>query len=116
MGKNEPFLCGDETGALVADYGTWSVKCGFAGEDLPKIEVIAEVGTLKDAMEDTNGSNYVCGINRLTALQNKVELANPCTIEDSQLFYDFDMFDSNITFCFKDKLSSNLEKHPFMLY
>ena len=38
---------GDEVGALVFDPGHFSLRVGYAGEDCPKAEIPAHVGTLK---------------------------------------------------------------------
>ena len=37
---------GDEVGALVFDPGHFSLRVGYAGEDCPKAEIPANVGTL----------------------------------------------------------------------
>ena len=36
---------GDEVGALVFDPGHFSLRVGYAGEDCPKAEIPAHVGT-----------------------------------------------------------------------
>ena len=38
---------GDEVGALVFDPGHFSLRVGYAGEDCPKAEIPAHVGTFK---------------------------------------------------------------------
>ena len=40
---------GDEVGALVFDPGHYSLRVGYAGEDSPKAEIPAYVGTSPDA-------------------------------------------------------------------
>ena len=32
----KPYLGGDDVGAIVADFGHYSTKMGFAGEDSPR--------------------------------------------------------------------------------
>ena len=43
---------GDEVGALVFDPGHFSLRVGYAGEDCPKAEIPAHVGTLHNELID----------------------------------------------------------------
>lgn len=42
---------GDEVGALVFDYGSHTIRAGFAGEDLPKADIPAMIGAVEDEVK-----------------------------------------------------------------
>lgn len=37
-------MISDEVGALVMDFGSYSVRAGYAGEDSPKVEFPSTIG------------------------------------------------------------------------
>uniref|UniRef100_A0A1E1XFB4 Putative actin-like protein 6a n=1 Tax=Amblyomma aureolatum TaxID=187763 RepID=A0A1E1XFB4_9ACAR len=43
---------GDEVGALVFDFGHYSVRAGYAGEDSPKAEIPSSVGVIEELLAD----------------------------------------------------------------
>uniref|UniRef100_A0A224YQK8 Actin-like protein 6B n=1 Tax=Rhipicephalus zambeziensis TaxID=60191 RepID=A0A224YQK8_9ACAR len=43
---------GDEVGALVFDFGHYSVRAGYAGEDSPKAEIPSTVGVIEELLAD----------------------------------------------------------------
>lgn len=114
MEKTEAWLCGDETGALVADCGSWSIKCGFAGEDINKSDINAIVGTRLNAKKSANNSEYICGQNRLSALMKQVSLENVVSYSKNEQNIDFDKYQKLVEYCFEDVLSSKLTEHPFL--
>ena len=42
---------GDEVGALVFDYGSHTIRAGFAGEDLPKADIPSTVGCIEEEVK-----------------------------------------------------------------
>ena len=42
---------GDEVGALVFDYGSNTIRAGFAGEDLPKADIPAMIGAIEEEVK-----------------------------------------------------------------
>ena len=42
---------GDEVGALVFDYGSHTIRAGFAGEDLPKADIPSMIGAIEEEVK-----------------------------------------------------------------
>ena len=42
---------GDEVGALVFDYGSHTIRAGFAGEDLPKADIPSMIGCIEEEVK-----------------------------------------------------------------
>ena len=46
---NLPYMLSDEVGALVFDIGSYSIRAGYAGEDMPKVRPSFLFSSLTDS-------------------------------------------------------------------
>ena len=52
---------GDEVGALVFDYGSHTIRAGFAGEDLPKADIPSMIGAIEEEVKmEVRVTNIFC--------------------------------------------------------
>ena len=65
---------GDEVGALVFDPGHYSLRVGYAGEDSPKAEIPAYVGT-----SPADAGQYFASVILISSLNNPDQPLTPWT-------------------------------------
>ena len=65
---------GDEVGALVFDPGHYSLRVGYAGEDSPKAEIPAYVGT-----SPADAGQYFASLILISSLNNPDQPLTPWT-------------------------------------
>eukprot|EP01097_Dermamoeba_algensis_P006264 TRINITY_DN3923_c0_g1_i1.p1 TRINITY_DN3923_c0_g1~~TRINITY_DN3923_c0_g1_i1.p1 ORF type:complete len:282 (-),score=51.61 TRINITY_DN3923_c0_g1_i1:758-1579(-) len=82
---------GDEVSALVIDFGSSTIKAGYAGEDTPKFVFPSAVGTIAREKENVVGAgprgvgeeaaiqkNYYVGNNAITLRRDHMEIEYAC--------------------------------------
>ncbi|CAH1785345.1 unnamed protein product [Owenia fusiformis] len=112
---------GDEVGALVFDYGSFSIRSGYAGEDNPKSEVPTAVGMMDVAdaekMETEDGpvasqSKYYIDTNSIRVARNDMEMTS-CLKEG--MVENWDLFEQMLDYVYKRHLRSESNMHPVLM-
>jgi actin-related protein len=119
---------GDEVSALVFDPGHYSLRIGYAGEDLPKSEVPAVVGVSDDigrkeqdaAMDVDNGaassvtsSEKKYHIDTVALNYAKAGMETASYMKDGMI-HDWDVFEEVLDYSFAKVLKSDSECHPVL--
>lgn len=109
----------DEVGALVLDPGHQSFRVGYAGEDIPKIEIPSmatyvneQVDTMETDMNSKPSREYLIDNAALHVPRKNGELhtfLKDCMIED------WDLFENFLNYIYKRSLSSDSELHPVLM-
>lgn len=112
---------GDEVGALVFDPGHYSLRVGYAGEDSPKAEIPAYVGTspadaAPDAMDTaTDGAKmkkkYHIDTTSLNFPKQNMEIS---TYMKDGMIADWEMFEQVLDYSYKKIIQSQSEYHPVL--
>jgi len=111
---------GDEVGALVFDPGHFSLRVGYAGEDCPKAEIPAFVGTSPD---DGVGESMDTGDNVKTKKKFHIDTTSinfpkanmeVGTYMKDGMITDWDMFEQVLDYSYKKIIQSQSEYHPVL--
>jgi len=112
---------GDEVGALVFDPGHFSLRVGYAGEDCPKAEIPAMVGSSPDGTDDDNSmetgetaktkKKFHIDTAQLNFPKKDMEVAN--YMKDGMI-QDWDLFESVLDYSYKKIIQSESELHPVL--
>jgi len=109
---------GDEVGSLVFDPGHNSFRAGYAGEDIPKVELPSVATFVNDAMETDINLNqkpkreYLIGNTALHVPRKNGELQaflKDCMIDD------WDLFENFLDHIYKRTLSTESYLHPVLM-
>ena len=111
---------GDEVGALVFDPGHFSLRVGYAGEDCPKAEIPAIVGTSPDSgdgdeMDTGEGVKTKKKYHVDTVMLNypKKDMEVASFMKDGMVA-DWDMFEQVLDYSYKKIIQSPSEYHPVL--
>ncbi|XP_023337860.1 actin-like protein 6B [Eurytemora carolleeae] len=113
---------GDEVGALVFDPGHFSLRVGYAGEDCPKSEIPAWVGTSPD-LETIDENTMDTGAemkNKKKYHIDTVALNYPKKDMDVETYMkdgmieNWDMFEKVLDYSYKKIIQSESEYHPVL--
>jgi actin-related protein len=109
---------GDEVGALVFDFGSHSIRAGYAGEDTPKADIPSYVGsvvgTSPDSMEtdtSTPSKKYYTGTTALHVPREGMELSHPL---NDGLIEDWDLFEKIMDYFYEKNFRTDPEYHPVL--
>ncbi|VEL32466.1 unnamed protein product [Protopolystoma xenopodis] len=98
----------DEVGALVFDFGSHSLRGGFAGEDSPKIDIPSVIGIIPE--QEKKPKRVMAGHNIMVA-NEKMELSN--FMKDG-LIEDFDHFENVVDYMVKFLTPTEITEHPIL--
>ncbi|CAG9461953.1 unnamed protein product [Pedinophyceae sp. YPF-701] len=122
---------GDEINAVVVDVGSWNVKAGYAGEDVPKAVFPGAVGVLEGdgdvEMADENaaarsggvtrhakgGKTYLSGDNGAMFARPAMDVRTPFGPDGS--IEDWDALEAIYRHIFADKLAVGAKDAPVMI-
>jgi len=109
---------GDEVGALVFDPGHFSLRVGYAGEDCPKAEIPAYVGTSPDenseAMETGEAKTKKKFHIDTTSINFPKAGMEVGTYMRDGMVTDWDMFEQVLDYSYKKIIQSQSEEHPVL--
>jgi len=110
---------GDEVGALVFDPGHFSLRVGYAGEDCPKAEIPAHVGTSPaddagDAMDTGDMKTKKKFHIDTTSLNFPKAGMEVSTYMRDGMITDWDMFEQVLDYSYKKIIQSQSEYHPVL--
>lgn len=105
---------GDEVGALVFDYGHYSVRAGYAGEDCPKADIPSTMGLVEQAIEgrEETEKKYLIDVGSLNYPRKGVELT---TFLKDGLIEDWDLFEKVLDYCYDKHIRSDAHLHPVLM-
>ena len=108
--------CGDETGALIGDFGSHSIKLGFGGEDVPKVEMPSAVAASIAAANESAGEAkaYACGTVALHADPRNREILRPMARGLMDL-KKLDVVERLWSFGLRTLLHSDPKEHPILV-
>ena len=109
----------DEVGAVVFDYGHYSFRAGYAGEDAPKADIPSAIGLVDQLIEgkDELEKKYLIDVGALNYPRKGVELQSflkDGLIDDWELFekiLDYS-YDKHIRYAQHESQSVRLRKNP----
>eukprot|EP00158_Paraphelidium_tribonemae_P010118 Partr_v1_DN34257_c0_g1_i1_m43736 putative Actin-like len=111
--------CGDETGGVVFDAGSYTCKVGYAGDDMPKsvfngragvLKGVTEPGAARASTESAPKTRYLVGP-AATQYRPHMELKPPT---DYGLVEDWDMMEAVWAHGF-DSVRADPREHPLVL-
>lgn len=94
----------DEVGALVFDYGQYSFRAGYAGEDSPKADIPSIMGSVDQLIEGREGKEellekrHLIDVGALNVPRKGVELQN--FMKDG-LVEDWDLFEKMLDYIYE---------------
>lgn len=111
---------GDEVGALVMDFGSYSVRAGYAGEDSPKVEFPSTIGVVEAAekmeTDDLSGAisekKYYIDTNNIRLPRANMEMSafmSECMIDN------WDIFEQVVDYTYSKHLRSVPAEHPVLM-
>ncbi|KAH3890303.1 actin-like protein 6B [Dreissena polymorpha] len=111
---------GDEVGAIVLDFGGYSIRAGYAGEDTPKAEIPSSVGVLEEAeavmetdeIKKDGGRKYFIDTNSLRVPRKGMEVQ--AFLKDGMID-NWDIFESVLDYTYKRHIQSESQEHPVMM-
>lgn len=115
---------GDEVGALVFDIGSFSIRAGYAGEDMPKAEFPSTVGVVEDVVDtpmqtdDTNSSqpekqkSYHFDTVNIKVPRKGKEMV---TFLKEGMVNDWDLFEKVMDHTYSKYIKSESELHPVLM-
>jgi len=110
---------GDEVGAIVFDYGAYSTRAGYAGEDMPKYEFPTSVGVIEEAesMEVDDPSfvpdkKYFIDTVNLKVPRKDMELVN---YMNDGMIENWDVFEKVMDYSYKMHIKSDPALHPVLM-
>lgn len=104
---------GDDVSSLVFEFGSFTSKIGYSGEDCPRITFPSWAG-VNNSWEQTSACNkQKCkfGESEISFWQENIALKNPfveCLVDDWEIFEEFIRFSYSA-------LSANADEHPILL-
>ena len=111
---------GDEIGAVVFDFGSNSIRAGFAGEDTPKADLPTTIGILPEAgdeMEIENNSKFVK--NKYYIGTNKVKLPIPemavTNLIKDGMIDNWELFEQALDHLYTYSVQSQSSYHPVVM-
>jgi len=110
----------DEVGALVFDLGHHSVRVGYAGEDIPKIEIPSvatyvneqQTDVMETDMNSKPSREYLIDNAALHVPRKNGELHS--FLKDCQI-EDWDLFENYLNYIYKRSLCSDSDLHPVLM-
>ncbi|GMR48193.1 hypothetical protein PMAYCL1PPCAC_18388, partial [Pristionchus mayeri] len=106
----------DEVGALVFDFGSHTVRAGYAGDEYPKLDIPSVVGVQENAdLKDENGETIgkgrktFIGTTKVTVPREECEMKTfmkDCMVED------WDLFENMLDHIYSHGLGAKSEFHP----
>lgn len=115
---------GDEVGAVVLDIGSFSIRGGYAGEDMPKADIPSLIGVIKDTDVDIDmGSSeflqrplsdkklFIDTVNIRVPRKN-MELVS--LLKDGMI-EDWDLFEKTIEYFYAHQMKSTPDQHPLLM-
>eukprot|EP01083_Nonionella_stella_P037949 103380_1 len=112
--------CGDDVGALVLDVGSSLTKCGYAGEDTPKVLFNTAVGVIEsegkssedgDVEMNSSGKTYFCGQN-LNFRRDEMDVVSPVK---NGLVEDWDAVERVWDHAIRGVMQLNPKEHPILM-
>ncbi|XP_065844421.1 actin-like protein 6A [Oscarella lobularis] len=113
---------GDEVGALVFDFGSFSTRAGYAGEDTPKVDFPSSIGILQaqsqpmeteDSLASTESGAKKYSVEAATSVpRGGIELNN--FIKDGMI-EDWDIFGEVVSHVYKRYFRCDAKEHPVMM-
>ena len=107
---------GDEIGGVVFDFGSNSIRAGFAGEDTPKADLPTNIGVLTLDPEDINygssGRKYYIGTNKVRLPIENMEIEN--LIKDGMIS-DWELFERILEHLYTFSIQSQSSFHPVVM-
>ena len=111
---------GDEIGAVVFDFGSNSIRAGFAGEDTPKADLPASIGVLHEASAvDTDDSvkkisktKYYIGTNKVKLPIADMTVTN--LIKDGMI-ENWELFEKALDHLYTFSIQSQSAYHPVVM-
>eukprot|EP00118_Oscarella_pearsei_P003153 m.13202 g.13202 ORF g.13202 m.13202 type:complete len:158 (+) comp24530_c0_seq4:83-556(+) len=114
---------GDEVGALVFDFGSYSVRAGYAGEDTPKVDFPSFIGTLQNSSQPMETEDASLASAESPAKKYLAEAATSVPragvdlnnfIKDGMV-EDWDMFSEVVSHVYKRYFRCEASEHPVMM-
>uniref|UniRef100_A0A1I8IJI1 Actin n=1 Tax=Macrostomum lignano TaxID=282301 RepID=A0A1I8IJI1_9PLAT len=120
---------GDEVGAIVLDVGSHTIRAGFAGEDMPKTDLPAYVGSCPaisaaavESAQPVDGADSGAakqqqpprlyhGTNQISVPRPGMEIQALCK---DGMIEDWDLFESTMDYLYKHELQCASEEHPLI--
>ncbi|KAF8764833.1 actin-like protein 6B [Argiope bruennichi] len=116
---------GDEVGALVFDFGHYSIRAGYAGEDTPKADIPSMIGVIEenvsDAMEMNGNSTsnesstqkkYYIDTTSIHVPRKGMEL---CSFLKDGMIEDWDLFEKVLDYVYSKHIKSEPHLHPVLM-
>lgn len=112
---------GDEVGALVFDFGHYSIRAGYAGEDTPKADIPTMAGVIE---ENSSDSMEVDGNNITSQKKYFVDTTSICVphkgmemnsfLKDGMI-EDWDLFERVLDYVYTKHVKSEPHLHPVLM-
>lgn len=112
---------GDEVGALVFDFGHYSIRAGYAGEDTPKADIPSMVGVIEENVSD---AMEVDGNNVTSQKKVFVDTTSICVprkgmemasfLKDGMI-EDWDLFERVLDYVYTKHVKSEPHLHPVLM-
>ncbi|XP_003747100.1 actin-like protein 6B [Galendromus occidentalis] len=105
---------GDEVGAVVFDYGHYSFRAGYAGEDAPKADIPSAIGLVDQLIEgkDELEKKYLIDVGALNYPRKGVELQS--FLKDG-LIDDWELFEKILDYSYDKHIRSESQLHPVLI-
>jgi len=100
---------GDEVNAIVLDMGTYSTRIGYAGEDLPKVNMPATYGSVVD--QDNGSFKHYVGDEGVNVYRPKMRLSNPMR---EGMIYEWNAVEDVLNYAFNTRLRCDTSDHPIL--
>lgn len=112
---------GDEVGALVFDFGHYSIRAGYAGEDTPKADIPTMVGVIE---ENASDAMEVDGNNVTSQKKHFIDTTSICVphkgmemasfLKDGMI-EDWDLFERVLDYVYTKHVKSEPHLHPVLM-
>nr|VZI15730.1 unnamed protein product [Spirometra erinaceieuropaei] len=106
---SHPLKTVDEVGALVFDFGSYTLRGGFAGEDTPKIDIPSNVGSVP-SKDDASVAKRIIGSNVFVPRENME--VKPFLKEG--LVEDWDVFEDVVAYMINYLIPYERTQHPVL--
>lgn len=118
---------GDEVGALVFDFGHYSIRAGYAGEDTPKADIPTMAGVVEENISDAmevNGNNassessstsqkkYYIDTTSIHVARKGMEMNS--FLKDGMI-EDWDLFERVLDYVYSKHIKSEPHLHPVLM-
>jgi len=113
---------GDEVGAVVLDFGSFSSRVGYAGEDMPKADFPSYVGIIDDYVDKNDAMDgpdpipqkkYLFDTPAIKAPRKNMNLQP--ILNNHGLVEDLDLFEKVLDFTFNKHLRCESSTHPILM-